>query len=280
MMPRPDHTNHESPDDRDRGATLIMALVMMLIGALIVLPTLSYTMAVTRHSRVAMDKTAADEQVKGGLRTALADPGKLYAACQGGNRTTVHTIASGLPGVSTTCSWLSDRQERDASTISFSVATVQAGSSVPPDAVPVADPTASWYTNSGNLAYKAWLTDYTPTSTQSKIWLPNLPSHALSHPSVVGYDMPAGFPSCTVFFPGTYSTPVTITASKPVFFTSGIYYFEQPVTISGSANVVIGDGGVEGCTTDQEAAFSATNAPASHNITGVGATFVSAAPAG
>jgi hypothetical protein len=124
------------------------------------------------------------------------------------------------------------------------------------------------------MAYKAWLNDYAPTSTANKIWLPHLPSHALSHPSVVGYDMPAGFPSCTVFFPGTYTTPVTITASKPVFFTSGIYYFEQPVTISGSANVVVGDGGVEGCTTDQEAAFSATNAPTSHNITGVGATFV------
>jgi hypothetical protein len=247
---------------------------MMLIGAMIVLPTLSYTMAVTRHSRVTMDKTAADEQVKGGLRTALADPGKLYAACEGGSRTTVHNIASGLQGVSTTCSWLSEAQERDASTISYSVATVQTGSSVPPDAVPVTSPTASWYTSSGNMAYKAWLNDYTPTSTASKIWLPHLPSHALSHPSVTGYQMPIGFPACTVFFPGTYSNPVTINDTKPVFFTSGIYYFEQPVTITGTAQVVVGDGGIEGCTTDQEAAFSAVNAPTSHNITGVGATFV------
>ena len=30
----------------------------------------------------------------------------------------------------------------------------------------------------------------------------------------------------------------------------------------------------EGCTTDQEAAFYATNAPATHNISGLGGTFV------
>jgi hypothetical protein len=86
--------------------------------------------------------------------------------------------------------------------------------------------------------------------------------------------MPAGYPSCIVYFPGTYTTPVTITGSTPVFFASGIYYFESTVTFSGSANVVIGDGGIEGCTTDQEAAFSAVNAPTNHNITGIGATFV------
>jgi hypothetical protein len=261
-------------DDRDRGAALILALVMMIVGAMVVLPTLSYTMAVTRHSRTAMNKTTADEQVKGGLRTALADPAKLYAACQGGLRSTVHPIATGLPGISTTCSWLSERNERDATTISYSVATVQAGSSVPADAVPQTAP-ASWYASSGNLAYKAWLNDKTPTSTVGKIWAPNLPSHALSHPSSSGYQMPAPFPACTVFFPGTYDiSDVNINGNTPVFFTSGIYYFEKNLTINGNAKVVIGDGSIEGCTTDQEAAFNAVNAPASHNITGVGATLI------
>ncbi|MEP7201931.1 MAG: hypothetical protein ABI894_04935 [Ilumatobacteraceae bacterium] len=274
MMRDTDHTTDEITDDRDRGAALILALVMMLVGAMIVLPTLSYTMAVTRHSRVAMNKTASDELVKGGLRTALAEPGKLYAACQGGSRTTVHTIASGIPNVSSTCSWLSERQERDATTISYSVATLQAGSGVPADAVPQTAP-ASWYAASGNMNYTAWLADQTPTSTADKIWLPNLPSHALSHPSSIGYDMPTGFAACTVYFPGTYTNAVAInSSSKPTFFTSGIYYFENTVTISGNAQVVVGDGGVDGCTTDQEAAFSAVGAPTSHNITGVGATFV------
>jgi hypothetical protein len=269
MKPEPDHLHV----DRDRGTALILALVMIIIGAMIVLPTLSYTMAVTRHSRVAMSRTAADEQVKGGLRTALADPGKLYMGCQGGSRTTIHTIASSITGVTTTCSWLSEKNERDATTTSYSVATTQVGSSVPPDAVPQTAP-ASWWAASGNTDPLAWIAASKPTPIADTIWAPNLPAHALSHPSLVGYDMPAGFPSCTVFFPGTYTTPVNITGTKPVYFTSGIYYFENTITFSGSAHVVVGDGAVEGCTTDQEAAFSAINAPTNHNITGVGATFV------
>jgi hypothetical protein len=265
--------DNEMPEGPDQGASLILALVMMIITAMIVLPTLSYTMAVTRHSRIAMTRTSGDEQVKGGLRTALADPGKLYLACSGGQRTDIHTIASGLNGVSTTCQWLSDRNERDASTISYSVATTQAGSTVPPDAVPQTAP-ASWYAMSGNTDPTAWIADSTKLSAADKIWAPLLPAHALSHPSLTGYDMPAGFTPCTVFFPGTYNFPVVISANKPTFFTSGIYYFTDTVTINGDANVVVGDGGIEGCTTDQEAAFSAIGAPTSHNITGVGATFL------
>ena len=74
--------------------------------------------------------------------------------------------------------------------------------------------------------------------------------------------------------PGTYLNPISITSATPTFFASGIYYFENTVTISGSAKVVVGDGATEGCTTDQEAAFNAVNAPVNHNITGVGATFI------
>jgi hypothetical protein len=86
--------------------------------------------------------------------------------------------------------------------------------------------------------------------------------------------MPSGFPACQVYFPGTYTDDVIITGSTPVYFTSGIYYFEKQFRVSGSANVVVGGGAVEGCTTDQEAAFYAVNAPATHNISGLGATFV------
>jgi hypothetical protein len=258
-------------NERDQGGALILALVMIILGALVVLPTLSYTMAVTRHSRVAMTRTSGDEAVKGGLRTALADPGKLYLECQGGSRTTVHTIASGLPGVSTTCSWLGEAYAKEITEIPFSVATVQSGSTVPTDAYPP----SSWYTGSGNTNTHAWTpADTSSTAVGGKIFLPYLPAHALSHPSPVGYAMPPGFAACTVFFPGTYTSPITITSSTPVFFTSGIYYFENTVTFSGSAKVVVGDGATEGCTSDQEAAFNAVNAPVNHNITGVGATFV------
>ena len=257
-------------DDRDRGGALILALVMIILGATVVLPTLNYTMTVTRVSRLAMIKTEGDEEVKGGLRTALADPAKLYQECQSGSRTTVHNIASGLPNVTTTCTWLSEAYAHDVTQIPYSVATIQAGSSVPVDAYPP----NSWYPNSGNPNTTAWMADSSNTATGGKIFTPDLPNHALSHPSPTGYAMPNGFPACTVYFPGTYLSPITITSSTPTFFASGIYYFESAVTISGSANVVIGDGAIEGCTTDQEAAFNAINAPTNHNITGVGATFV------
>ncbi|MGZ4680054.1 MAG: hypothetical protein ACXV4D_07785, partial [Ilumatobacteraceae bacterium] len=270
MSADPQLPGTEGVDERDRGAALILALVMIILGATVVLPTLSYTMAVTRQSRVTMTRTTGDEEVKGGLRTALADPGKLYIECQGGSRTTVHPIATGISGVSTSCTWLGQAYAKDSTEIPYSVATVQAGSAVPSDA----SPPNSWYTNSGNSDTHAWVADTSPTSTGSKIFAPNLPAHALSHPSPTGYPMPPPFPACNVFFPGTYLNPITITSATPTFFASGIYYFENTVTISGSANVVVGDGATEGCTTDQEAAFNAVNAPVNHNITGVGATFV------
>ena len=260
----------EVANERDRGGALILALVMIILGATVVLPTLSYTMAVTRQSRVAMTRTIGDEAVKGGLRTALADPGKLYLECQGGSRTTVHPIASAIASVSTSCSWLSEAYAKDATEIPYSVATVQAGSTVPADATP---PSTS-YPSSGNPVTNAWVADTSSTSTGNKIFAPNLPAHALSHPSPTGYPMPAPFPACNVFFPGTYLNPISITSVTPTFFASGIYYFENTVTISGSAKVVVGDGVTEGCTTDQEAAFNAVNAPVNHNITGVGATLI------
>ncbi|HEY7626463.1 MAG TPA: hypothetical protein VH761_05325, partial [Ilumatobacteraceae bacterium] len=116
----PSDPDHEG---RDRGTALILALVMIIIGSTIVLPTLSYTMAVTRQSRVAATRTGSDEAVKGGLRTALADPAKLYQECQGGTRSTAHPIASGLTGVSTTCSWLSEAYAKELADIPYTVAT-------------------------------------------------------------------------------------------------------------------------------------------------------------
>jgi hypothetical protein len=53
-----------------------------------------------------------------------------------------------------------------------------------------------------------------------------------------------------------------------------VYYFTDTVTFTGSANVVVGAGAIEGCTSNQDAAYFAINAPTTHNITGYGATFV------
>ncbi len=84
--------------------------------------------------------------------------------------------------------------------------------------------------------------------------------------------MPAGFPTCRVYLPGTY--PDTVVLDGPTFFTSGIYYFENEVHVQGGASVVVGGGATPGCTTDQEAIFYAENVPGTHNMTGLGATWV------
>ena len=84
--------------------------------------------------------------------------------------------------------------------------------------------------------------------------------------------MPSGFPTCRVYFPGTYPDPVVL--DGPTYFASGIYYFENEVRIVGGADVVVGLGAAQGCTSDQEAIFYAQNPPSTHNMNGLGATWV------
>ena len=69
--------------------------------------------------------------------------------------------------------------------------------------------------------------------------------HALEPPRRrAGFAMPAGFPTCKVFFPGTYTDPITI--NGPTYFTSGIYYFENEIKFIGGASAVIGLGAEAG----------------------------------
>ncbi|HRE00946.1 MAG TPA: hypothetical protein PLV68_06575, partial [Ilumatobacteraceae bacterium] len=180
----------------------------------------------------------------------------------------------------TTCEKIADAFAEDEEKRPYGVVTTQATTTTPewfsdpardekirfgvyPGGTAIQTDTALWYRDHGSLA-----------RLKGTIWTPNLPVHALSTRLPFADPMPSGFGDCQVFFPGTYTQPVTISSAIPTYFTSGIYYFEQPVTITGDANVVVGGGSVEGCTTDQEAAFYATNAPSTHNITGLGGTFV------
>jgi len=96
--------------------------------------------------------------------------------------------------------------------------------------------------------------------------LPPLPAYL--RPSVPQATVGA----CSVYFPGRYTTPLTLGAGQH-FFPSGVYYFEDVVTLSPGAEVVAGEGRWAGCTFDAEAAFAPT-APNFHAITGKGATFV------
>jgi hypothetical protein len=78
-----------------------------------------------------------------------------------------------------------------------------------------------------------------------------------------------------VYFPGKYTDDVVITGSTPVYFVSGIYYFEKALRISGDAHVVAGAGSTPGCVeSDAVAVADAINAPFDAYSNGVGATFV------
>ncbi len=83
-----------------------------------------------------------------------------------------------------------------------------------------------------------WLTNSALQSETGKIWLPNLPVHGLNPRSPAGNQMPIDFPTCTVYFPGTYTDQVVL--DGPTYFTSGIYYFENEVRVEGGASVVVG----------------------------------------
>lgn len=255
---------------RDDGTALIFALVFIVIGSMMLVPMMSYVSVVLRGDRVQQNKASRAEAVRGALRVTLADPSALYTACSASGLHTAVALAApdlGVP-VATECTTLSDAVELDATELRVSMTTVQAGS------VPPVGTIGTPYAGSGSADIGGWWADVSAGSEGSKIFLPPLPSHGVNHASAAGYMMPAWAGSCRVYFPGTYTDAVTIADAIPTFFTSGVYYFENTVTFGANANVVIGDGAIEGCTTNSEAAFYAEGAPSLINISGIGGTFV------
>ncbi len=254
---------------RDAGSALVLVLVLMVIGALIVIPMLNYTVSVMRHNTALSEKTQRTEAVRAGLRIALADPISLYEECKEAGENTRVTLASPPDfdvDVTTTCYSIGFATARNDEELRQGAVTVRVGA-VPPSMLQgVPDPVPT------RAAPTDWLAEVTATSQTDMIWLPNLPVHGLNLRSPSGTQMPAGFPTCTVYFPGTYPDPVVL--NGPTFFTSGIYYFENDVRVQGGASVVVGGGATPGCTTDQEAIFYAENVPGTHNMTGLGATWV------
>ena len=65
---------------------LILVLVMIVISALIVVPTLQYAATVLKTNTVVVEKTKRQEAVKAGIRVALADPSRLYEHCANRHR--------------------------------------------------------------------------------------------------------------------------------------------------------------------------------------------------
>ena len=253
---------------RDAGAALPLVLVMMVIGSLIVIPTMKYSISVMRANSVLSTKTKRLESVKSGLRVALADPVNLYDVCDGGPTLPTALAPVTINGIEikTRCHVVDQALAHESDELRYGVTATQAG------LTPPAELKGTAYVPTDPASTTEWLTETSVLSETSKIWLPNLATHGLNLRASSGTTMPAGFPTCNVFFPGTYIDPVLL--DGPTYFTSGVYYFENEVRVVGGADVVVGMGATPGCTDDQEAIFYAENAPGTHNMSGLGATWI------
>ncbi len=261
--------NDRARRDRDAGTILPLVLVMIVIGSLWVVPVLSYSSSTFRANRALSEQTQRIEAVKSGLRVSLADPVSVYERCgNGGPSTPVGLASTTATGISvlTNCYYIDHQSAQSAEELRVGLVATQVGKSPPPEL------TGNAFVPADPMSTSEWYTDATLQSETDKIWLPDLPVHALNLRSPGGYQMPTGYPSCTVYFPGTYLDPLVL--DGPTFFTSGIYYFENEVRVEGGGDIVVGAGSEQGCATDQEAAFYAENAPSTHNIGGLGATWV------
>lgn len=254
---------------RDRGSVLLMVLVFLVIGSLMVLPLLSYSMSVMRANSVLSNKTQRVEAVKGGLRASLADPEDLYRTCGLDNVLSSVTINGST--VKNECEFLYAATALAETEIRYGIVTTQVGEAAPPFLA------GARYESSDPASATAWLADTTVDSVTGKVMLPNLPVYGTSPRSPLGSQMPAeyilnGYDSCTVYFPGRYTDPIVL--DGPTYFVDGIYYFTQSVTVLGGADVVVGSSD-EACTQADWALFYSTPEPSgTHNITGTGATWV------
>ena len=206
--------------DRDEGSSLILALIVILIGAMMVLPVMNYTMSVLRANRATSGKNVRVEAVKGGLRAALYDPLKLYQACIKGGALNATTLGV-PPGLSITssCTVTGSAFQDVPSEQRFALTTTQVGSNamIPPpyvaeperpdlqgtmspvwctsmvNAVPAAKvPCGKPYPMNGDGNTSRWLADVDTTSQGAKIFTPFLPPVSNSLAYSGGYDMPGG----------------------------------------------------------------------------------------
>lgn len=270
------HRDTAGSGGRDRGAVLPLILVLVVIGSLVVLPVMSYATTVLKANSVLSAKTQRFEAVKGGLRTALYDPLDLYRRCdEQGVPKAYSTMNMNGVEVRTTCQIVGNAKTVIDDHLRYGLASTELGQTVP--AILKGKKYANPTTPSDWVGLTTSALEDTPTESRpGTIWLPDLPSYPRTvRTRVQGYDMPASYLGCKVYFPGTYRDNIVLTG--PTFFASGIYYFEGEVRVQAGARVTVGDGFHQGCASSQEAVFFATPAlpqTEPHNITGFGATWL------
>ena len=208
----------------------------------------------------------------------MAEPTRLYETCgpPAAAPWAIPLTASGLDvPVSTKCYFIDQALvPRHPPEVRLGLAAVQMGQTVPSGML------STGYVSPNPTSTSAWIADTSLTS-ETEQGLVARPAGSRSVAAARRSDgrcRPSSCPTacrCTVYFPGTYTNPVTIDRPEPTYFASGIYYFEDTLTIPTAPTwSSVGGGVVEGCATDQYAAFYAIDAPSTHNINGLGATFV------
>ena len=128
------------------------------------------------------------------------------------------------------------------------------------------NPGTAWTTVCQAQPWWTFAGDLNGAGTYDYPELPPLPAYL--RPSVAQ----ATVGTCNVYFPGRYVAPLTLGPGRH-YFPSGVYYFENLLTLAPGAQLVAGEGRWGGCTFDAEAAFAPT-APNFHAITGKGATLL------
>lgn len=275
-------TRRRDPNEPDQGSTLTMVLVLIVIVGLMLVPTMDYVASVLRTNSVVQSRTASAEAAKGGLRVALGDVQGLYSGCASTTPTPVPTPPLAIP-TSTTCQLLAEVARYSDSQLPWGVATTWLGS----ETILGDDFVGTGFVPPAGADERYWRALTAPQRIGSptaegfessrSIWLPTLPSRPSAVRQATGYQMPPdqmnpGYSDCTAYFPGTYTTPITV--DGPAYFASGVYYLEAPLIVTDSGEAIFGSGRHFGCTDDQRAAFSAIDGPTLHDITGVGATLV------
>jgi len=285
---------------RDEGSTLILCLVVIIIGAFFVLPMMTYIMTVNQASRLRIESANSSEVVRGGLRSVLYDPAALYQACANSGASDASAINLAVPpglAITTKCTTTAIASQWVPTDLRWALATTMVGASAaipPPYVAPPSRPdldgtiSAQWctsavtdslpcgrtYPNNASTDPMTWVADATTASTGSKIFLPYVPPVIDTPAFAGGYDLDlGGGQKCKIFFPGRYTDNVVITGTIPVYFVSGVYYFEKAVRLSGDAQVVVGAGAVDGCV-DSDAIAVADAGYADATSNGVGGTFV------
>ena len=207
---------------------MILVLVLMVVGALIVLPLmeLRHVGRADQH-RTQREDRARTEAVKAGLADGPGRATRLYETCgAGGGTVGIPLTASGLAvPVTTQCYSIDSALSLEPPRSGWASAAVQKGQAVATRNAQrrvrlTLDPTST----------SAWIAETSLKSEINKIWMPNLPVHGLSPRSPLGWQMPAGFRRVHGVLPRHVHHPVTI--DGPTYFASGIYYFEDTVLIN------------------------------------------------